>query len=224
MTTTARPADYNPPAGGGETTAGAATQDELQMLFAPEDTELTPAQIEKILAAQVKLPSKARIGILPLEPGLGARFDQPDYTYLEGGISAEVTGAVRKSKRVYDASIMTKLVAPSDNSLMALRSAAARFQVDMILIYRPSFEVTQARKMLLKDRAHGLCTVESALIDTRTGLVLFTGVSIQEFAAEKRAHELKFEESLFKAKLEAVKTALIELAEGLVTYLNAVPG
>jgi hypothetical protein len=78
--------------------------------------------------------------------------------------------------------------------------------------------------MLLKDRAHGLCTVESALIDTRTGLVLFTGVPIQEFAAEKSSHELKFEESLFKAKLKEVKTALLEIANGLVTYLNAVPG
>jgi len=58
-------------------------------------------------------------------------------------------------------------------------------QADLLLIYRPTSRSYQKSQFLKKDATRAYCNVEVAVLDTRTGVVVYTTRASENFAAEE---------------------------------------
>lgn len=67
------------------------------------------------------------------------------------------------------------------------------------------------------------CSVESVLLDFRSGIMVKSIVSTESFTTEKSNSDTNFSETIKKAELEAVAKALGSIANEVVTFMNNVP-
>ena len=73
---------------------------------------------------------------------------------------------------------------PEQKTVPHLREAAARYQADLLLVYRHSCYSFERYRFSGVDQSQGSCTVEAILLDVRTGLVPMTCVVSESFTAE----------------------------------------
>ena len=58
-----------------------------------------------------------------------------------------------------------------------LREAAARYQADLLLLFRSSCRTFERYRLFEQDQARAFCAVESVMLDVRTGLVPFVATA-----------------------------------------------
>jgi hypothetical protein len=62
--------------------------------------------------------------------------------------------------------------------------------------------------------------LEAVLLDTRTGIVPFTIVVTRTFIAEEQKSDMSFYETIRKAELTALGSALSEVGDEVVKFLS----
>lgn len=62
--------------------------------------------------------------------------------------------------------------------------------------------------------------MEALLLDTRTGIVPFTTLVSKDFTAIENAEDINFYDTVRKAELKAIESALLEIGEGVVGFLK----
>lgn len=180
-------------------------------------------KINELLNYQVKLPEKNRIAVLKLSKDNYWRFYSSDFTELNNSLVESLITKLRSSKRVYDASFLPAMLVSEKRTVPALREAAARFQADLLLAYRSYCQSYQKYKFINPDENKSYCSVESILLDTRSGVIVKSIVSTEDFFASKASKDTNFHETIKKAELEAVAKALGNVADEVVLFLNNVP-
>jgi hypothetical protein len=100
-----------------------------------------------------------------------------------------------------------------------LREAAARYQADLLMVYRTYCRSFERYRLFAADQSRAFCGVEAVLLDTRTGLVPFTSVVLKSFEAIENDSDLNFDETMLKAQLQATTDALSEVSSEIVTFL-----
>lgn len=180
-------------------------------------------KIRALLNFRIKLPTLSRIAILKLNTDNRWRFYSDDFTQLNDAISTQLIDKLRSSERVYDASFLPAMLIPADKSVPVLREATARFQGDLLLGYRTLCNSYQKYNFLSADETKSYCSVEAILLDVRSGIIVKSIVSVEDFQAIKKADDKNFSETVKKAELEATAKALGIIAEEIVSYLNDVP-
>ena len=181
---------------------------------------LSDTDIERILNYKLKLPEKNRVAILKLSKDSYWRYYSNDFTELTDAISKEFIQTLIKSERIYDASFLPSMLIPEKRTVPYLREAAARYQADLLLVYRSSCHSYQKYRFVSPDETKAYCSVEAALLDIRKGIVPFTSVSTNEFETVKDTTDTNFSETKKKAELEAVSKSLGEVANELVIFLS----
>ena len=179
-------------------------------------------KIRALLNYRVTLPKSSRIAILKLNGESRWRFYSDDFTQLTDSIVTQLIDKLRSSERVYDASILPAMLIPADKSVPVLREAAARFQADLLFGYRTLCNSYQKYRILSDDETKSYCSVEAILLDIRSGIIVKSIVSTENFAAVKKADDNNFSETIKKAELEATAKALGTVAEEVVSYLKDV--
>ena len=180
-------------------------------------------KIRSLLNYRIKLPKSNRVAILKLNRENRWRFYSGDFTQLTDSIVTQVIDKLRSSERVYDASILPAMLIPAQKSVPVLREAAARFQADLLLGYRTLCNSYQKSKIFKADESKSYCSVEAILLDVRSGIVVKSIVSVEDFVAIEKAEDTNFSETIKKAELEASAKALGTIAEEVVSYLSNVP-
>ena len=180
-------------------------------------------KINELLNYQVKLPEKNRIAILKLSADNYWRFYSNDFTQLNDALVNSLVVKLRSSNRLYDASFLPAMLVSEKRTVPVLREAAARFQADLLLAYRSSCQSYQKYRFIDPDESKSYCSVESVLLDVRSGIIVKSIVSTEDFAAKKTASDTNFSETIKKAELEAVAKALGNIANEIVKFLNNVP-
>ncbi|SMF46674.1 hypothetical protein SAMN02745866_02987 [Alteromonadaceae bacterium Bs31] len=181
---------------------------------------LSDTDIERILNYRLKLPAKNRVAILKLSKDSYWRYYSNDFTQLTDSISREFIQTLIESDKIYDASFLPSMLVPEKRTVPYLREAAARYQADLLLVYRSSCRSYQKYRFVSPDATKAYCSVEAALLDVRKGIVPFTSVSTNEFKAVKAAADTNFNETKKKAELEAIAKCLGEVAKELVDFLS----
>ena len=102
---------------------------------------------------------------------------------------------------------------------LTVSEAAARFGADWVLVYSSRVSTHPDTWVFAPDEVHGLCLVECALLDTRTGLIPFTARSVEEVHVEGRSGE-ELPALVARAEAEAIDAALLENARALVAFLG----
>jgi hypothetical protein len=145
-------------------------------LFKEDQAVLSNQDFHGILAAEVVLPTRAKLAVV--------RFGQmpywwgwsEDFVRMNERVDAEFLAKLRSSQHLRQVSYLPSLVTPREMTIPYLRQAAARFQADLLLVYRTSSQTYDRQKFLGKDESKAYCTVEAILLATRTGIIPFSTV------------------------------------------------
>jgi hypothetical protein len=191
-----------------------------ESLFKEDQAVLSNEDMAKILAAKVVVPEQAKLAVV--------RFGQlpywwgwsEDFVRVNEKIDSEFLGALKSAKGVREVAYLPSLVTPKEMTLPHLRQAAARFQADLLLVYRTSSQNYQRSKIFTEDETRAYCTVEAVLLDTRTGLIPFSTVVTEQFSAKKNRQDYDFQETIAKASQQAIAKAWLHLAEDVKGHLG----
>jgi hypothetical protein len=188
------------------------------------DTEvLSDSAIRRILDYRLELPSSSRLAVLQL----GTRSLEEWRWSTEarpGEVSELLLKTLRSSARVRSASLLPSLLVPRQRTVGYLREAAARYQADLLLVYRTDCRTFERYRFLASDAVKATCVVEAVLIDTRTGIVPFTASESRDFEAKKSKDDTNFRETVRRAELEAVGAGLADLGSRVVEFLSPKAG
>lgn len=188
-------------------------------LFSSDSDILSDNDIKKILAFKFKPEKMNRIAIMPI----GRTFwfgwsDELDKAGTE--VQNSLVEKLRKSQYVYDSAYLPTLLVPEKKSIGHLREAAARYQSDLLLIYKASFRTYEKYKVFSPDKTKAYCNLESVLLDTRTGIVPFAILVSRTFISEQKTSDMSFHETIRKAELKALGSALSEVGDEVVKFLS----
>jgi hypothetical protein len=109
---------------------------------------------------------------------------------------------------------------PPAMTVPLVRQAAARLQADLVLIYRTSTSNYGQQRFLRAKRTRAYSTVEAVLLDTRTGVIPFSTVVDERFAATESRRDYGFDETVARAEQQAIGRAWQRLATETVAFLD----
>lgn len=194
-------------------------------LFTAGNGNLTNAQIANLLNYKVKLPTDMRIAIVQLGDSGTLQSDYMfQQNYRDDALQSIFPGLIailRKSPHVYDASYLPSMLLPAKRGIESMRSAAARYQADLLLVYQNRCDVFNEYHVFSPNEVQANCVVQSALIDVRSGIVVFTSVSSQKLHATKSKSDLNFDLTVQKARLKAISDGLDEIATNIDGFLTS---
>jgi hypothetical protein len=193
-----------------------------ESLFKEDQAVLSNEELQKILAARVVVPDKAklsvvRFGRLPYWWGWSE-----DFVRVNDQIDADFLGKLRTSAKLKEVAYLPSLVTPNQMTLPHLRQAAARCQADLLLVYRTSTRTYTRQQWFKADQTRAYCTVEAVVLDTRTGLLPFSTVANEFYSAGRTKKELDFSETIAKAEQQAIGRAWVRVAVDAVQYLDRI--
>jgi hypothetical protein len=198
----------------------AANQPLAESLFKEDKAVISDEDMAKILAAKITIPPQAKLAVV--------RFGQlpywwgwsEDFTRLNKQIDDDFLERLGSANHIREVSYLPSLVTPKEMTLPYLRQAAARFQADLLLVYRTTSQNYQRYKFFSEDETRAYCTVEAILLDTRSGIIPFSTVVTEDFSAKKQKSDLDFNETIAKASQQAIGKAWLHLADQVKTYLS----
>lgn len=179
--------------------------------------------INALLNHNLSLPRSNRIAIVKLQSGNRRRYYSSEFNEISDEIITGLIVRLRNNNRVYDASFLPSMLLPQSRSVPVLREAAARFQADLLLVYNENCQSYQKHRFTKSDLNKSYCQVEAVLMDTRSGIVAKTVVSLEEFESRKTGDDLNLRDAVRKAELNAIAKALGNVAKEIDEFLVNVP-
>ncbi len=188
-------------------------------LFSGDSAVLSNEEIQRILAFRYKAPALSRVALLPSGWTTFGSWSE-EMTLATQDVELGTLSTLKSSDHIYDASFLPSILVPSDRTVPYLREAAARFQADLLLVYKTACKSFERYRIFKSATTRAYCSVEAVLLDVRTGLVPFTASSVQKFETQKTQEDLNTREAVLKAQLRAMSSALNEVAKGVVDFIE----
>jgi len=188
-------------------------------LFSGDAGILSDDEIQEILAYQYKPPRLGRIALMPFGREVWSTWSE-ELALASERVQTEVIDKLRASPNVYDASYLPSILIPESRTVPRLREAAARYQADLLLVYRSYCQSFDKYGLFSADRSRAYCGVEAILLDTRSGLVPFTTVATRSFAVIENKTDTNFRETQLRAQLDATADAMGDISTEIVEFLR----
>jgi hypothetical protein len=208
--TTPMSADYAPQAG--------LVEMPETSLFSSDASVLSDADITRILAHDYAPPARSRVAILPFGWSQWSGWSD-ELALSTRDVDAKVISVLEASPRIADASFLPSILVPEKRNVAYLREAAARYQADLLLVFRTACRSFEKTRLFRPDEARAFCGIEAILLDTRTGLVPFTATATRNYDVKQTPEDFNFREAVLRAQLAAIATALGEVSSQVVTFL-----
>lgn len=189
-------------------------------LFSSDSGVINDADIVKILNYQYKAPRTSRIAILNVSR-LGWNHWSEAVSVESHDIELNLIDKLKGSDHVYDAAYLPAILVPEKRSVPFLREAAARFQADLLLIYQTQCRSFTRYRLLRSNQGRAYCTIESVLLDTRTGLVPFVATSTQNYDIAQGERDINYNESRIKSQIAATGVALDDIGTRLLPFIES---
>ncbi|MCC6487835.1 MAG: hypothetical protein IT364_10080, partial [Candidatus Hydrogenedentes bacterium] len=141
---------------------GSDSNQETGSLFASDQAVLSNEDIARILSSPVTLPEKARLAVMQL--GQNTRYWSESSPVLGQQTTASFLEALKQCPRIAAASALPSILVPERHTVPYLREAAARYQADLLLIYRQNTGSYEKYRAIESDQVKAYCTVEAALL------------------------------------------------------------
>jgi len=215
-----------PPQGAFEPPPPAPFQQEeaIGSLFPGDAEVLSDSAIRRILAYEFTLPQTVRIAILELggRPAYRAWWSEETARW-DTHITDTLIATLEASPRVGLADVLPILLVPAKRTVPHLREAAARFQADLLLVYQPRCGVFERSRFLAPNEYRVTCTVEAVALDTRSGIVPFTGVRTRSIVVRREGEDFNERDMLARGQFRVVAEAVGALADGIVELVASIP-
>jgi hypothetical protein len=210
ISTGVRPADYY---------SANAAEPSAASLFSADAEVLSDEAIERILEFDYSPPKLARVALMPFGREMWSGWSE-ELSVASDQMRAQVLDQLKTSPRVYDASYLPSILIPEQKTVPHLREAAARYQADLLLVYRSYCRSFERYRFFSASESKAYCGVEGVLLDTRTGLVPFTSVVLETFESQEADTDANFRETVLKAQLQATTNALAGVVREIVGFLG----
>jgi len=194
-----------------------------ESLFATDEAVLRGANVEQILSSKVVIPQKSRLAIMPFGERRARTWWSEEFAKLDEDLESRILARLKNSKRLADVSLLPSMMVPEKQSIPYLREAAARYQADLLLVYRSGSRTFDKARFLNPNEVKAKCLVEAILLDTRTGVVPFSSISSQEYITKKLKEDYGFAETIARAEMRAISLGLEKIGDDLAGFLEAVP-
>ena len=188
-------------------------------LFSGDAETLSDDAIQKILAYKYEPPALSRVALMPFGREIWSSWSE-ELAVASESIESQVLDKLRASPSVYDASYLPSILVPETRTVPHLREAAARYQADLLLVYRSYCQSFERYRFFAADKSRAYCGVEAVLLDTRTGLVPFTTVVTRTFDVVENATDTNFRETRLRAQLDATAAAMGDVSTEIVQFLG----
>lgn len=188
-----------------------------QSLFRSDQAILSNEEIETILSSRIQLPQNAHLTILRL----GEADELLSWAFLANADNPFTSLA--DNPRLTRVSWLPSLLIPEKLTVPLLREAAARFQADLLLVYRTPCQRFQNYRLFGDDTARTYCVAEALLLDVRTGVIPFSTAAAKQVHVRETKDDVSFYETLKKAESTATAEALSELAQQVSQFLASAP-
>lgn len=209
VSTESRPAAYYNAVG----TAGPEAS-----LFSGDAAVLSDEEINTILNYTYAPPDLSRIALMPFGREVWSQWSE-ELSLATNDLKSAVIDRLKASPRIYDASYLPSILIPEKRTVPHLREAAARYQADLIVVYRSYCQSFERYRLFAADKSRAFCGVEAVLLDTRTGLVPFTSIVTRSFDVVENDADINFQETRLKAQLAATSQALADVSSEIVSFL-----
>jgi hypothetical protein len=187
-------------------------------LFSGDAATLSDEAIQRILEFQYEPPALSRVALMPFGREIWSTWSE-ELALASEDMQKEVLDRLRASPRVYDASYLPSILVPENRTVPHLREAAARYQADLLLVYRSYCQSFERYRLFAADKSRAYCGVEAVLLDTRTGLVPFTTVATRSFDVVENRNDTNFRETRLRAQLDATAAAMGDVSAEIVQFL-----
>lgn len=188
-----------------------------QSLFRSDQAILSNEEIETILSSRIQLPQKAHLTILRL----GGADEILSWAFL--ATADNPFASLAGNPRLTRVSWLPSLLIPEKLTVPLLREAAARFQADLLLVYRTPCQRFQNYRLFGDETARTYCVAEALLLDVRTGVVPFSTAAAKQVQVRETKGDISFYETLKKAESTATAEALSDLAQQVSQFLASAP-
>ncbi len=189
-----------------------------QSLFSGDAETLSDEAIRTILEFKYEPPPLSRIALMPFGREVWSTWSE-ELALASESLQARVLDEPRASPKVYDASYLPSILVPEHRTVPRLREAAARYQADLLLVYRSYCQSFDRYRFFAADESRAYCGVEAVLLDTRTGLVPFTSVATRSYDVVETAADTNFRETRLRAQLDATAAAMGDVSTEVVRFL-----
>jgi hypothetical protein len=188
-------------------------------LFPGDQLVLNDPQIEKIFGTKIGVPENGKLSVVRYG-AWRAWYWSEEFARLDQQSLDEFLARLKGVKKLRTVQIVPEMLLPRQMDIPHLRETAARVQADLLLIYRPTSRSYQKSKFLKKDATRAYCTVEAAVLDTRSGVVIYTTRASENFAAEESGQDMNFSETIGRAEQQAVGRAMGRIAQEVAGFLE----
>lgn len=189
-------------------------------LFSGDAETLSDEAIRSILAYKYEAPALSRIALMPFGREIWSGWSE-ELALASEQMQTEVLNKLQSSPKVYDASYLPSILVPQTRTVPHLREAAARYQADLLLVYRSYCQSFEKYRLFGADTSRAYCGVEAVLLDTRTGLVPFTTVASRSYDVVRNTADANFRETMLRAQLDATTAAMGDVSSEIVEFLAA---
>lgn len=186
---------------------------------AANDEVLSNEGIAELMSADFKLAPQIRIGIIDLTPE-SSHYYLAETNKVSDELIATFFEKLKESNRIFDVSYVPSLIVPSDRSVPRLRTAAARYQADLLLVFSQNCTSYSKHEMFEKTRFKATCTLESLVLDTVTGLAPFSVVASNESYTVKSKEDYGYADAAKKNSQDAQLKNWSELADKILVFVQ----
>jgi len=181
--------------------------------------------IGQLLHARLALPRQVAVAVLYLPPVRDYDWwrHSPLTAELTSALADSVSVALARTPRVGRAAVLPSFVIGTQRSFAALQEAAARFQADVLLVYRPTCQVYEDAPVFGRVTYQSTCTLEAVLLDTRTGLLPLAAAATRNDVTRRQRRDRDSDAAVMRAQFAATLAALGEIAGRVGVFLTDVP-
>lgn len=199
-----------------------------QSLFSSKDKTISEDDIRRLLDGKIVIQDSLRVALFNYSfhsrgnsyfnyyyPWNDEEFLKTQQDYI-----TTLTSGIEESEKVDKIILMPSIMANEKSSITNLRETAIRLQADFLLVYSIKSDIYYKYKAFSADETKAFATVETFLMDSRTGVIPFTTIVTKESFLKKSSNEMTTEELRKKAEKMAVVDALSEIGIQLSEFLN----
>lgn len=186
-----------------------------ESLFPTDAAALPDSTIARILRYKVALPPTVRIALLQL----GGRRS----SYMGGNAATNLLAdsavlELGKQPRVGVVNVLPDLLLPEKYTVTTLREAAARYQADVLVVYRPDCDTYSRMAVIRDDASRAICRIDALLLDVRSGVIPMSyAATVESELTEKKAATRS--ELILAAETSALTKAMTRVNTALGAYL-----
>ena len=106
-----------------------------ESLFSGDAATLSDDAIRTILNYKYEPPELSRVALMPFGREIWSTWSE-ELSLASEKMQLEVLDVLRASPKIYDASYLPSILVPKNRTVPYLREAAARYQADLLFVYR----------------------------------------------------------------------------------------